>query len=134
MSFLTCDKLLTKQKLEIVKVDLGDDDYIYVREMTGRERDAYEVSLLPEKGEEERELTDFRAKLVVRVACDESGKNIFELKDYKKLSQNISGRRLRIIANAASKLNKISEEEKKEIEKNSEAVQDGNSTSDSAEN
>lgn len=134
MSFLTCDKLLSKQKLEIVKVDLGDDDYIYVREMTGRERDAYEVSLLPKKGEEEREMTDFRAKLVVRVACNESGKNIFELKDYKKLSQNISGRRLRIIANAASKLNKISNEEKEEIEKNSEAVQDGNSTSDSAGN
>jgi len=134
MSFLTCDKLLLKQKLEIIKIDLGNDDYVYVREMTGRERDAYEVSLLPEKGEEEREMTDFRAKLVVRVACDKDGKNIFKLKDYTKLSQNISGRRLRIIANAASKLNKISEEEKKEIEKNSEAVQDGNSTSDSAGN
>ena len=40
--------MLAKEELEIVKVDLGKGDYVYVRQMTGRERDRFEQSLIKE--------------------------------------------------------------------------------------
>jgi len=38
--------LLTKEKLEVVKVDLGKNEFVYVKQMTGRERDNFEQSIL----------------------------------------------------------------------------------------
>jgi hypothetical protein len=134
MAFLTREKLLAKQKLEIEKVDLGGSDFVFVREMTGSERDAWEVSLLSEKEDDKKDLSDFRAKLVVHTACDEKGKFIFKSNDYKALSQNISGKRIKLIADAAGKINKVTIEDQDALVKNSEAAPSGNSTSGSVGN
>jgi hypothetical protein len=140
MGILNKQKLLAKETLKIEKVDLGDGEFVCVRQMTGRERDRFEQSLIREtknmQGKVEgyeRSLDDFRAKLAVCTLCDEEGAALLEVKDYPTLSQNMSAYRLEKIVNVAQRLNKISEEDKEQLVKNSDAAQSGNSSSDSAE-
>ena len=139
MKVLTREDLLKKEILRKEKVDLGKDEYVFVRQMTGRERDRFEQSLVKEvmddKGQSEfkRSLDDFRAKLAVQTVCDEDGNNLLRPEDVSTLSQNMSAARLELIVNKAQELNRISEEDKKNLTKNSEAVQSANSTSDSVE-
>ena len=141
METLNRTSLLAKEELEKVKVDLGKGEFVYVRQMTGRERDNFEQSLIKEvkdgKGVVtgyDRALGDFRAKLAVVTVCDEEGKAVFLPDDFALLSKNMSARRLEIIVNAAQKLNAISEEDKEALVKNSVAGQEDNSNSGSVEN
>ncbi len=138
MALLDRKALLAKEKLEVVKVDLGNGDYVFVRQMTGRERDRFEQSLIKEnknaEGGYEKTLEDFRAKLAVCTVSDEDGNLILQPGDFGILSQNMSAAKLEKIINTAQRINKISEDDKENLVKNSEAVQDGNSTSDSVEN
>jgi hypothetical protein len=138
MKILDRNALLAKEKLEIVKVDLGNDECVYVRQMTGRERDRFEQSLIKEnknaEGGYEKSLEDFRAKLAVCSLCDEQGNAVLKQEDYPLLSQNMSAARLEKIINVAQKINKISEEDKENIVKNSSGDPVANSSSDSVEN
>ena len=136
MGLLTRNELLVKEVLKKVKVDLEDDKFVYVRQMTGRERDRFEQSLLKEKKgkggaiDYERSMEDFRAKLAVNTVCDEEGNNILKPEDYPTLSQNMSAAKLEAIINKAQELNKISNEDKENLLKNSEGAQSADSTSD----
>lgn len=139
-SLLNRQILLTKEKLEIEKVEFDNGDFVYVTQMTGRGRDNFEQSLIVKTKDKkglvigfEQVTEDFRAKLAVCTVCDEKGDLIFEPKDYNLLSQSISAYKLEKIVNAAQKLNAISEEDKEEIVKNSVAGQAGSSSSDSVE-
>jgi len=131
------NSLLKKEDLSVQKVELGKDEFVFVRQMTGRERDRFEQSLIKEekgaKGavEYKRSLEDFRAKLVVCTVCDETGSLLLRPTDIEVLSTSMSAARLEKIVNAAQALNNISEQDKEELVKNSEAAPSGNSTSDS---
>jgi len=132
------EDLLKKQELKVESVELDEKSAVHVRQMTGREREQFEKSLRHEikKGNDikyEHALDDFRAKLAVCTVCDEKGVLIFQAGDYKTLSQNISAAWLDKIATVASKLNAITEEDKEDLVKNSEAAQGGDSDSNSAE-
>lgn len=136
---LTRDDLLVKDKLEVVEVDLGNETIVYVRQMTGHERDAFEQSLLTKKKDSkgnvvavEQATEDFRAKLAVQTVCDANGNLILKRDDYLRLSVNISALKLEKIINEAQRINGIGEKDREELIKNSEAVQDGNSSSNSA--
>src|SRR4030042_1748061 len=139
MGLLKRKELLKREKLEILKVDLGNDDYVFVRQMTGRERDQFERSLYEfvdtpdakEKVKMERRLENFRAKLVVCCMCDENGDLLLEYGDIFTFSNSISAARLEKIVNVAQKLNAITEEDKEALVKNSDAGQAGNTSSDS---
>ena len=139
-NLLDRSKLLAKETLEIEKVELGEGDIVYVRQMTGRERDQFEASLLKKKTNAKGESTyeqnteDFRAKLAVLTLCDEKGNSLLQPGDYSVLSQNMSAKRLEKIIIAAQKLNAITEVDKENLTKNSEADQDDNSSSGSAKN
>lgn len=133
--------LLQKDKLERVEVDLGNNQSVWVRQMTGRERDQFEQSLIKEikdkKGNVtgyDRALGDFRAKLAVSTVCDAEGSLVFLADDYSLLSQNMSAFKLEKIVNAAQKLNAISEEDKEALVKNLKADPEDNSSSVSAKN
>lgn len=132
---LTRKALLVKEKLETVKVDLDNESYVFVRQMTGRERDRFEQSLMIEvevadgESKMEKSLEDFRAKLAVNTLCDAEGKNLLDPADYPVLSQNMSAARLEKIVNKAQKLNAISEKDQKALVKNSGAGQDAGTTS-----
>jgi hypothetical protein len=138
MGMLGREGLLVKEELTIEKVDLDKGDFVYVRQMTGRERDRFDQSLMEEKTDRsgrktyERNLSDFRAKLAVNTLCDEDGKNLLNPQDIATLSQNMSAARLEKIMNKAQELNKITEEDKENLVKNSEGDQVADSTSDSA--
>ena len=55
--------LLKKEKLDVVKVDLGNDEYVFVRQMTGRERDQFEASLRKEIKDSKGKITDYEIAL-----------------------------------------------------------------------
>lgn len=117
------NSLLKKEELKTEKVDLGNGSYVYVRQMTGRERDRFEQSMMKEvrnkgKVNYERSLEDFRAKLAVQTLCDEKGNNLLQPNDYEALSTNMSAAKLEKIVNIAQELNKISEEDKEALVKN----------------
>ena len=140
MKLLNRESLLAKEKLDIVKVDLGNDEYVFVRAMTGHERDHWEQSLIKRtkdakgKTSYDQSLDDFRAKLVVNTICDEDGNLLLKPGDYPTLSNNMSAKKLEAIVNKSLELNDISEEDKEALVKNSDADQVGNSTSASVEN
>jgi len=138
-NFLDRAKLLQKEEIKILKVDLGNDNYVFVRQMSGRERDQFEQSLLKSvknaKGETtfEQSLDDFRAKLAVASLCDEQGVPLLTTRDIPTLSQNMTATTLDKIVSESQKLNSISETDKENILKNSVADQVGNSSSASVE-
>jgi hypothetical protein len=139
MALLNREGLLKKQALKIEKVELEGEEFVYVRQMTGRERDAFEQSLMAEKKDKkgnvtyERSLGDFRAKLAVHTICDDKGINQLEPEDYPILSQNMSAARLELIVNRSQELNSISAQDKENLIKNSDAAPSEDSISDSVE-
>ena len=139
--FLTKDLLLQRDDLKIEKVELTRG-YVYVREMTGSEKDRWEQSMLNQKPngnknaaiEYETTLEDFRAKLAVVTICDADGNLLFEAKDIKALNKAMSATNMEKIVEVAQRLNVISQKDRDELLKNSEADQEDSSSSDSAEN
>jgi hypothetical protein len=141
MAQLTREILLAKEVLKIEKVEFENGDFTYVTQMTGRERDNFEQSLIKKIKDKKGQVTgfeqiteDFRAKLAVCTVCDENGVLVFEKNDWSTLSQNISAAKLEKIVNAAQKLNAISEEDKEALVKNSEPDPENNSNSGSVVN
>jgi len=135
MKTLDREALLKKEKLEVVKVDLGKDEFVFVKQMTGRERDSFERSLFvfDKDNKVTTRMNDFRAKLAVCTLCDENGVALLKFEDYDLLSRNMSAARLEKIVNVAQKLNAITEEDKEALVKNFEVGQADNSNSASAE-
>ena len=135
MKTLDREALLKKEKLEVVKVDLGKDEFVFVKQMTGRERDSFERSLFvfDKDNKVTTRMNDFRAKLAVCTLCNENGEALLKFEDYDLLSRNMSAARLEKIVNVAQKLNAITEEDKEALVKNFEVGQADNSNSASAE-
>ncbi len=125
MGLLDREGLLNKEELQIEKLDLDKGDSVYLRQMTGRERDRFDQSLTRSVKDRagnttyERNLSDFRAKLAVNTLCDEDGKLLLNDKDIPTLSQNMSAARLERIVTKAQEMNKITEEDKEDLIKNS---------------
>jgi hypothetical protein len=137
---LNKEALLRKQELKIEEVDLGNNEVIYVRQMTGHERDQFEQSMRKEVKKNgvvegyDLVLADFRAKLAVCTLCDEGGALLLGMGDFQILSNNMSAERLETIINTAQRLNAISKEDKEGLIKNLEVVPESNSNSDSVKN
>jgi len=121
---LTREKLLKRDDLSIEKVDLGNGDFVFVRQMTGHERDSFEQSLLKEiehpNGvvEYKRSVKDFRAKLAVQTICDEKGNLILKPNDIELLSNSMSAAKLEKVIEVAQRLNAMDEQTKEKMVKN----------------
>jgi hypothetical protein len=138
---LSREVLLSKEVLKIEKVDLGNDDYVYVTQMTGQESDNYSQSLIKKIRDKkgtvigyEQETEALNAKLAVCTVCDDKGVLIFLPTDWNVLSQNISALKLDQIADAARKLNALNNESKEALVKNLEPDPENNSNSGSVVN
>ena len=137
MGLLNKERLLTKSLLSIQKVELGKGDFVFVREMTGRERDSFEKMILVdeenEKGETvfKRNFKDFRAKIVTMTMCDEKGNLLLDITDVEKLSTCMSASQLEKIVKVTKELNKMDVEDSDELVKNLEAGDTPGKTSDS---
>lgn len=138
MGQLNKQDFLKGDELQKEKVVFDDGSYVFVREMTGYERNMWEQSMYTKtKGPKGREdfhsnLENYQAKLAVCTICDENGELIFDFSDYKELSKKISAARLNKIVDVSYRLSRITEEDQEEMVKNSEGGQSNNSTSDSA--
>jgi len=137
MGMLGREDLLKREKLEIKKVEFLNGDFVYVREMYGREKNRFERSIMEEvknkdgKTEYKQNLADFQAKLAIQTLCDETGVNLMKPGDAGTLSENIGAKKLDTIVVIAQELNKITAEDKDKMLKNSEAGGTGDSSSDS---
>jgi hypothetical protein len=136
MGQLDKKSLLKKEELPIEKVDLGGGDFVYVKSMTGHERDQFEQLTLKQKLDEkgtfkgfEQVNDDFRAKLVVMTVCDEKGNLLLEPKDFLELSINMGITKLEKIMMASLNLNKITEKDVEDLTKNSKPDLGANSSS-----
>lgn len=144
--FLTKEMLLEqKDVLATEKVELKDSKnnvrgHVFVREMTAKEKNTWELSLtktLPKVGRQQQEtvmnLEDYRVKLAICTLCDEQGTRLFDMKPnvIASLSDKISASNMERIADKASELNKITKEDQEELVKNLETDRKDSSNSDS---
>ncbi len=100
---------------------VGEKTEVWVRAMTAREKDDWQMSLVSGKGKRRTlDQSDMSAKLAVRVCCDENGELIFGADDWKWLTEK-SGKALTRIFDAAAKLNGFAQadEDEEELLKNS---------------
>lgn len=101
---------------------------VYVRALTGSERDAFETSLIEEKtvrkGRKQEttrstNLRNMRAKLCALTICDEDGKRLFSNADVKELGAK-SAAALDRVFEVAQRLSGLSDDDVDELVGNSE--------------
>ena len=116
---LTKDQIFEAKDLVIEKVEVpewGGD--VFVRGMTGTERDSFESSVIDIRGSSQKvNMSNIRAKLVSLSVCDEKGNRIFEDSDIIELGKK-SAFALQRIFDVAQRLSGLSKEEMKALEKN----------------
>ncbi|MDR1270624.1 MAG: hypothetical protein LBK82_13970 [Planctomycetaceae bacterium] len=130
MTIISREIIAKSERFEMVEVDVtewGEIDTetgkpkkssVFVRELSGREKDAFEAGLVSIKGQKQKvNLDDVRARMAVLVCCDENRNPIFRPEDVQWLTKK-SSRPLTRIYNAAKKLNDLSEEDEEELLKN----------------
>ena len=116
---LSADQLLACTDLQRERIDLGARGFVYVRGMTGKERDAWEASLMRGRGSERRADTrNARARLAVRCLVDEQNVRLFTDNDAERLG-NIRVDYLQKIFEAAQRLSGVTDEDLDELGKSS---------------
>lgn len=90
---------------------------VFVRTMSGAERDSFEAKISAESGNKEIQLKNMRARLAVLTLCDENGKQLFETKDAPELGMK-SAAALDRIFDVAQRLSKIGDDDVEKLVKN----------------
>ncbi len=91
---------------------------VYVRGMTGRERDQFEASIIRQRGRDtEINMKNARAKLVVMCTVDQEGNRLFTDADIALLA-NKSAKALDRIFAVAQELSGITREDMEELTEN----------------
>jgi hypothetical protein len=120
--------LLTKQEI-MVADDMRTEDVdvpewggtVRVRTLSGRERDAFEASLVSGEGKKRKaDLVNVRAKLVGSCLVDENGKRVFTDAEISFLGAK-SAAALDRVFTVCQRLNGLSAADVEDLEKNSEA-------------
>jgi len=107
-------------KADILKVEDLDKEWVdvpewkggvYVRVLTGTERDSFEGSVYLQKGKEpEVNMQNLRAKLCAKCMIDEKGKRLFDTKDVKMLGGK-SSRALDRVFTVAQRINGMTQKD-----------------------
>lgn len=120
VKILTRDDILQVQDLPKELVEVPEwDGAVYVRGLTGAERDALEASIVEQRGRSTRmNLMNLRAKLVAMSVVDEEGNRLFSDADVEKLGQK-SAAALNRIFEVAQRLSGLTSEDVEELTKNS---------------
>lgn len=131
MALLTRDQILKAQDLPTEDVPVPEwGGTVRVRALTGAERDAFEQSIVEQRGRSARmNLQNLRAKLVALTVVDEEGNRIFSDSDAKLLGKK-SALALNRVFEVAQKLSGLTSEDVEELTKNSESDQSEDSTLD----
>lgn len=122
MSFLDKAALLAAaaQPLPIERVEVPAlGGFVYIRAMSGSERDAWEKSLLVGRGKKrDVDTTNVRARLIARVACNDKGDRLFtdaEAETLGKLRVDV----LNTLFEVAQRLSGVSDADVEELGKGS---------------
>jgi hypothetical protein len=107
MTILTKDAILAADDLprEAITIPEWGGD-VFVRTMSGTDRDAFETSLIAKEGRME----NVRARLVALTVCDASGERLFEDSEIALLGRK-SARALDRVFSVAQRLNGIGAEQ-----------------------
>lgn len=117
MKVLTGDEILNANDIRVELVEVPEwSGSVYVKGMTGSERDKWESDLVRrgKKGEQIVDLSDVRAKLCSMTICDESGKRLFKERDVLALSKK-SAAALQRVYEVAQELSGITDADVEEL-------------------
>ena len=127
MGLITREAALSTNAFRKVKIDVsewtpGEESFVWVRELSAREKDDFERSLMRRTGRKTEVSTEnVRAKLAVLCCCDENGARIFQDEDVAALTTRPAGV-LSKIYEAAQKINEVDDEDVDELVKNSSTI------------
>jgi len=116
MATLNRDDILKAEDIgrELVPVPEWGGD-VYVKGMTGSERDKFESSIVEQRGKKQSiNMTNVRAKLASLTICDEQGKRLFTEADIAKLSEKSASALQRVFA-IAQRLSGIGDADVEEL-------------------
>lgn len=131
--FLTREAILACQDLEreLITIPEWGDGSVYVRGLTGAERDRFEAEMLADPEEDSRRrFFNLRARLVVLAVCDEHNMPLFMLADVEKVGAK-SAKVLDRLFSVAQRLSGMTKEDVDILTKNSAIVPSDDSGSDS---
>ena len=133
MPLLSKTAILAADDLQTEELEVPEwGGAVRVRSFTGRERDAFEASMVRGDGRDRKvDLTNMRARLVGLTVIDEAGQRLFTDEEVDLLGAK-SGAALDRVFAVAQKLNGLSGADVEELSKNSSGVPSAVSISDSA--
>ncbi len=123
---LSADKILRKIDLpkKLIHVpewaDENGDDEVYIRTLTGAERDGHEIWRSKFLEEADGKPIAVRAKLVTLAVCDARGEPLFRSDQAEQLG-NLSGVAIDLVYDAILVLNCMDHESQEAVRKNSKA-------------
>jgi hypothetical protein len=120
MARLSRDQILEADDLKTEEIEVPEwKGSVVVRELRGRERDAFEEGSLDKQ--RNLKMTNMRARLVALSVVDEDGKRMFTAKEAELLGDK-SATALNKLFEVSCRLSGITDSDVDELEKNSEAV------------
>lgn len=131
MGMLTREALLTKQELNREKVELNEEGYVYVTELTGKERDHFERSILKRVTRNGRtqtieNLENVKGKLLALTICDENGNKLFQLNDAANILEAMGTSTVEKLVLVAQRINGMQPLEEAEKNSDGDTIEDSN--------
>lgn len=116
MALLNKQDILDIKDIEIEKVEVPEwGGFVFVKGMTGMERDSFEASIVQQRGKDARvNMVNIRAKLAAQTICDEEGVRLFNDKDIHALGKK-SANALQRVFDVAQKLSGITGDDVEEL-------------------
>lgn len=125
MDIFELGRSVSKDSLRSVKIEGSE---FWIKELNANERDIMEIQWLSYRDKREGNVGGIRAFTVAFCLCDKDGKCLYDsgndrspTKEFKQTVEKMSGLPIRVIQplwNTASKLNKMTEDDVEELEKN----------------
>lgn len=130
MKNLSRDDILNADDLKSEAVKVPEwNGTVYIRTMTGEERDRFEASLVRMDGVKFEDITrNLRARLVCLTAVDKEGKSLFTLDDIEAVGGKNS-KALDRLYDVAERINGLTDKDVEDLEKNLSDGQSASSTS-----
>ena len=116
VSALKRDDILAVKDIQVELVPVPEwGGEVYVKGMDGTERDAFEASIVEQRGKKTSvNMSNVRAKLAAQTICDENGQRLFNDADVKALGKK-SASALQRVFEVAQRLSGIGDSDIKEL-------------------
>lgn len=115
---LSRDEILTHHTMRVEPVSVPEwGGEVLVKELTGRERDAFEATIVGKKRGEQINLENFRARFVAAVVVDDKGQAVFYPSDVELLG-DLSAAALERVFSAGRRLSGMTDQDVDELTKN----------------